>query len=173
MVNLKSTGVVVTGPGPQRASLESSVTDGLQIINEDVRVTARDGGFAAGEVVMFDLFESESNGAAAALAEVVQPTAPGIIGGGIFAVCLAAIADNAVGTVRVRGLVSGLCIAVSGDIDPGDRLTVSVAGNLDIVAIVGEKYVAISRDSLTTPTTATLGDVLFDGINGFGRFAAS
>ena len=170
MVNVGSVDVSVVGPGNRSATLIATQVpaSGLQILNEDVSVTARDGGFAAGEVCMFDIEESESSGAAVGLTEVVQPTARGILGGGIFAVAIAAIADNAVGTVRVRGLVGSLGIAASGSIVPGDALVPTTAGNLDLVTATGEKIIAISRGSLTTPTSAAALAVLFDGVNGFG-----
>lgn len=168
MVELVNQTVRVTGPGGRLATLQNREQPlGLDIRSVDVRVTVRKS-VTVGEVLMFDLAQSDgavSNAtlfdAASAWRNVIAPTAQGIAAGYPLCVSLEVIADNATGSVRVKGIVAA---DLAGTNVIGDQLAVTSAGTLArALSGVGERVVAWALVA-----GATEQSVYFDGLGGFG-----
>lgn len=152
--------------------------------DEDVIAYNRSGAeLAIGDVVQFDLNQSQSetdsiaeNDSGSILANVIDPVATasgvGIGAGSIYAVAREVIADNAKGTMRVRGVCNAFVIAASGSIAIGDPLVCAASNNLDLVEAAGEPYHAIALEAATTPTTRVLKKVYFEGRHNFGTFVS-
>ncbi len=153
---------------------------GLIVINEDTTILMRGGNAGAGDVLQFDLAQTnvhvtnnvpghESSG----YVNVIAPTAGGVAGGSILCVALAAINEDEPGLVRLSGIVTAFTLDSSGNIVPGDKLVAAVTKDLDNdTPAIGERFIAICQVTVTGPSTRTLGTVLFDGIRGFGTYSA-
>ena len=136
---------------------------GLSPTTLDVRVTMRNAAAAVGEVVKFDLGASDgkvsSNAVGASdgvFANTIEATHPATAGT-IHAVCLEAIAEDATGMVRVRGIVD----ALGGDTTArGGVLTVDANGNLEIANTASDLVIGVALEALTD---GGLHSVLFDG----------
>jgi hypothetical protein len=140
---------------------------GLSPTTLDVRVTMRNDSVVKGQVVKFDITASDGEvttadvGASNSIfSNVIDATHPPLVGS-IHAVCLEAIAENATGMVRVRGIVD----ALGGDGSTiGGLLTVNADGELEAPATAADLIVG---HALQTLANATLGSVLFNGL-GYG-----
>lgn len=148
---------------------------GLHPANCDVKVVAREA-LSAGDICQFDLANADGDvsdnnpgSSASGLYNVLNPDAT-TLGSQtqscfIYGVALEDIAADAVGTVRVRGIVNMLvpaaCVA-------GSTMTVDVAGTLGAGIITtgasGDKIVAIGLEA----DTSNKADCLFNGVEGFG-----
>tara|TARA_R110002110_G_scaffold70099_5_gene188562 strand:- start:525 stop:983 length:459 start_codon:yes stop_codon:yes gene_type:complete len=136
---------------------------GLSPTTLDVRITMRNAAAAIGEVVKFDLGASDglvsSNAVGASdgvFANTIEATHPAVAGT-IHGVCLEAIAENATGMVRVRGIVD----ALGGDTTArGGVCTVDATGELVIAGTASDLVIAVVLEALTD---GVLHPVLFDG----------
>ncbi len=152
---------------------------GIVILNEDTQIIMRGGDAGQGDVLQFDLAQTNANvtnnvpgDMSSGFANVVAPTAGGVAGGSILCVALTAINQDEMGPVRLSGLVSAFTIDSSGNIVPGDKLVATTAKNLDNdTPTIGERFLAICQATVTTPSTRTLAVVLFD-YRGFGTYSA-
>lgn len=146
--------------------------------NIDVVVYNRSGSaFAVGDVVQLDLASSATESVTenpggtegtTTFSNAIAPTAAGIKAG-ILGVALEVIADDAKGRIRLQGFVDQAFIIDGTDsVAIGDPLVATTAKNLDAVLAVNERIIGIAQTAHTTPTTRTLGKVLFNGITGFG-----
>ncbi len=161
----------VEGPGnriaTQVSTRDAQLSTGLEPLNMDVNVTARKS-VVAGEVLMFDMAQSDGAVASATIGatdsawrNVIAPTAAGLAAGYPLCVALAIIADNAAGTVRVRGVVDA---DLAGTNVLGDQLVATTGGDLArALSGVGERVVAWALAA-----GATEQSVYFDGFGGFG-----
>ena len=152
----------------------------------DILAYNRTGGSRVlGDVVQLDTSKSqvETTGVAegessSIYANFVIPVAvfsgAAIGGGGVYGVVQETIADNAKGKIRLRGLTQAYIIAASGTVAVGAPLVLATAYNCDLVPAAGEPYHAICTvvPSDTTPTSRTIGTVLFEGIGNFGTFVS-
>ncbi len=158
-------------PGVQYPS-HPGVVRGLRFPVVDVLAINRSGGTRAiGDVVEFDLANADGdvtsnilNQASGGFANFLAPTATGLKFG-IHAVCLEATTDNALGRVRIEGIVQAFVIRASSNISKGDPLIITTAYNLDGISAAGEKYVATALDLVTGPSSRILARVLFRGFN--------
>ena len=148
---------------------------GLAVINEDTTIIMRGGNANAGDVLQFDLAQTDGNVTnnvpghqSSGLVNVIAPTAGGVAGGSFLCFALVAINQDEAGLVRLTGIGSAFCIRASGSISPGDKLVATTSKNLDGILADGERIMAIAQETVTTPTSRTLAVVLFDGIRGFG-----
>lgn len=140
---------------------------GLSPTTLDVRVTMRNAAAAKGEVVKFDITASDGEvstanvGASNSIfSNVIPATHPPTVGS-FHAVCLEAIAENATGMVRVRGIVD----ALGGDTSTiGVVLTVNAQGELETTSTAADLVVA---HALETLSDGGLHSVLFNGL-GYG-----
>jgi hypothetical protein len=131
-----------------------------------------------GDLVMFDLARAQAEttsdtiGAETSVfSNFVVPATVGLLHG-LFGIVVeeAGIADNAAGRLLIRGIYdSAYIIMGSGNLARNIPLVaINGSHDLDGVVAAGEKYLAISMDTATTPTTHVRKKVLFDGIYGFG-----
>ncbi len=154
----------------------AQLTVGLEGWQQKCRVVARGGNRAVGYVGMFDLANSDaavtsnkSGVETSGLASIVAPVDTGTeLKFGLFCVCAEAISDDQVGNAVYKGRVKALCKVASGNITPGMPLTVATDGTLTADVVAGDKVVGIALETITTPTSGTLCDVLFDGMYGAG-----
>lgn len=139
------------------------------------------GAVAANDIVMFDLTSadaastSEDPGAAKGTSiyqNVIKPVVTGTSQSFPCALVLTGGADDAEIEVLVYGMATAKAIKASGNIAIGDRLVADVNMNVDGTSAVGERFVAIARQALTTPTTRTDCKVFFNGW-GFGADVGS
>ena len=153
---------------------------GLIVINEDTTIIMRGGNASAGDVLQFDLAQTDDNVTnnvpghlSSGYVNVIAPTAGGVAGGSILCFALTAINEDEPGPVRLTGIGLVFCIKGSGNIVPGDKLVATTSKDLDgNTPTIGERYLAICQTTITGPSSRTLGTVLFDGIRGFGTFSA-
>jgi hypothetical protein len=138
----------------------------------DARVFARGQAFALGDVVQFDLAQSDDattnsivGDPASGFANVILPTANGAAGRSVLAVCLEAIALGQKGRVRVRGQCPVMC---AGAVTVGDDLcAASGAEELSTSAGAGDRYIARAVETVAgSSRRLVLCD--FDGVYGFG-----
>ncbi len=138
---------------------------GLQPQNRDVRVFARTT-VTAGEVLMFDMAQSDGETGSATIAasdscwrNVINPTPQGLAAGYPLCVAPDAITDNAKGVVRVQGVVSA---QLAGTNVIGDQLIATTGGTLaKAVSGTGERVVGWALAN-----GATAQNVYFDGLAG-------
>lgn len=142
---------------------------GFQPPRWECRATAREA-ITQGEVVVFDLTNTDGDvsnnivgDTASGFANVKKPAAGDVTKSAVFGLALEDIADNATGRILICGVAKGSCIRASSNITKGDALVPTTNGDLDGVVANGERQIAIALETLTTPTTSTLGDVLFNG----------
>jgi hypothetical protein len=99
------------------------------------------------------------------------PTALGQQGVGVLGVLEADTDDKQRGMVKFGGMARALIRKASGDVSPGDPL-VAKNGQAYLSADFspGDRVVATYQgaSALSAPSTATLGDVLFEGESGYG-----
>lgn len=144
----------------------------------DVVVWQRTGSAVAiGDLLQLDLALSQ--------AESTQATVPGPstsgfanavvpadfdngIHGVVIDLLTGAGADNTQVKIRVMGICDAYVIAASGNATVGAPGVAATSKNIDAVAAVDEKYIAIFLETKTTPTTRTLAKVWMNGISGFG-----
>lgn len=142
------------------------------------RVIVRGGNKVRGDVVQHDLAMSDAattNNRVAdpnsGLVNVITPES-GQLAHGLFCVLESDINDDQKGYALYSGFCTAYCIKASGDISPGDPLTVDTAGNLTADGSLGHKIVAVyaplDGSTLTAPSTRTLARVQFSGINPIG-----
>lgn len=134
--------------------------------------------FLRGNVGQFDIANSDASSTdnlvgslTSGLVNVIAPAAGGISSG---IVCLF-LQDAAVGQrvkVLLRGRDSALCIKSAGNISRGDRLVATTAKNLSPDHSAGDRIIARAVDAATAPSSATLIEVDFDGINGLGVYTS-
>lgn len=150
---------------------------GFQIKKWDVRVTNRTGAtLALGDVCMFDLAQLQAETTsisigddASSFANVgpIDDTAEHLKFA-IFAVATESIADNRRGLVRIRG--HAMVKASLTGVAAGDGLVV-VAGDTGLRPSDGagtganDKVIALALEAITN---GKVGNVLFDGMSGFG-----
>lgn len=151
-------------------AVQNPLPVGIQIPNIDVSVTARKT-VGAGELVMFDMDQGDGDVSTADLgattscwANVIAPTDAHGQHGFPMAVALAAITDNAVGTVRLEGIVDA---DVTGTMVIGDHLVANTDGTLNKTTTVSDTYYAIALVAGTTTQS-----VWFRGLHGFGTTPA-
>jgi len=104
------------------------------------------------------------------MANVIAPSGTGILvasGGPYFGVALRAAADDTLVRLQTFGYCTAFVIAASGSTTFGAPLVPTTAKNLDLVVASNERTIASSQEVMTTPTTRTLGEVLFNGVAGF------
>lgn len=142
---------------------------GFQPPHWECRATAR-AAITQGEVVVFDLTNTDGDvsnnivgDAASGFANVKKPAAGDIVKSAVYGLALEDIADNATGRILICGIAQGSLIRASGSIASGDALVPTTAGDLDGIIANGERQIAIALEAVTTPTTSTLGRVLFNG----------
>lgn len=141
------------------------VANGLQIQNLDVNVIVRKS-VTAGEVLMFDMAQSDAAVGSATLSasnsswrNVIAPTAAGIAAGYPLCVATAVIADNAAGVVRVQGIIAA---DLAGTNVIGDKLAATTSGNLArALSGVDDRVVGWALVA-----GATEQSVYFDGLSG-------
>jgi hypothetical protein len=139
------------------------------------RVIARGASFNRGDVVQFDLAQTNSattnnlvGSDASGLVNVITPTTSGVQSG-ILAVCTQDISQNQRGYVVLRDVIEAFVIKSAGSIAVGDRLVaINASSDLDGTDAAGERWTAIAFEAATTPSTHIRKLVAFDGINGFG-----
>ncbi|QDP54752.1 MAG: hypothetical protein GOVbin2833_41 [Prokaryotic dsDNA virus sp.] len=138
-------------------------TLGLSPTTLDVTITMRNAAAVVGEVVKFDLGASDDlvttndvGSSAGVFANCIEASHPATAGT-VHGVCLEAIAENATGKVRVRGIVD----ALGGDTTArGGVLTVDGNGNLEIANTASDLVIAVALEALED---GVLKSVLFDG----------
>lgn len=142
------------------------------------RMIVRGGAKAAGDVVQNDLAMSDAAttnmnvaDANSGLVNVITPES-GQLASGLFSVMYEATPDDQKGYATFTGFATAYCIKASGNIEPGDPLTVDTSGNLTADGSASHKIVAfyspLDGSTLTSPSTRTLARVWFNGINGIG-----
>jgi len=146
---------------------------GVSFVNEVVRVIVRGGARAAGDVVQFDLAQSDAavtnnipGDPASGLCNVVTPTAAGAAGRSILAVVKdQSIPDDGKGYVSIRGDVYAYCV---GAVSVGDPLYAQ-DGETDLTAsgAPGDRAVAEALESVAG-VDRRLVRVRFDGVYGCG-----
>ena len=166
----------------------SVLLEGLGIVINDGQCDLynRTGGaLSRGALVELDLHQvaAETTGidfhdASSVFANAVTP-ASATLSFGWYAVLLdASLADNAKGRFALWGKIQALVEDDADSLAVGDPLQpVDATGNLVGIAsgaaTAGAKIIARALEDVTTPTTAELATVLFNGVTGFGTFAAS
>lgn len=138
---------------------------GLQPQTTDVTVIVRTT-VSAGEVLMFDMAQSDGDVSNATIGEdnscwrnVINPTAQGMAAGYPLCVALNDITDNAAGVVRLQGVVAA---DLAGTNVIGDQLIATTAGTLArALSGIGERVVAWALVA-----GATEQSVYFDGLSG-------
>lgn len=160
----------------------SATGDTLVPETKDVLVMVRGGNKSAGALVQIDLYASDADTATAGASTpsaifgtAIAPTAGGCAGtdAAYFGVMLADTTDDTVGVCRVRGSVSALVLRASGNIVLGTELAANTNGYLKAASADGNRILAFGSATVTAPTSATLADVYFDGIRGFGAEGSS
>ncbi len=166
-----NTDINVEGPGNRIATMvstrDANLSTGLDPLNLDVNVTVRKS-VTVGEVLMFDMAQSDGAVASATIGatdsswrNVIAPTAAGLAAGYPLCVSLAIIADNAAGSVRVRGVVAA---DLAGTNVLGDQLVATTSGTLArALSGINQRVVAWALVA-----GATEQSVYFDGFGGFG-----
>jgi len=151
---------------------------GYAPISEDVVVTNRSGSaVAVGDVVQFDFngTQSETTTQLPYTAEgtsgynnIVDPAAAeGVDGGAPIAVAVEAIADNATGKVRLKGVVQAFCVGTL--VKGTSKLVCTTAKNFDATTnVAGEAFWARPLEDATLGATRTLAWVEFDGTSPLG-----
>jgi len=134
--------------------------------------------FNAGEVGMFDLPRGSSNttndqvgSLNSSTVRVVAPTSGGIICG-LLGVWQNDVAVGGRAKLLLRGETTAKVIKASGNVARADRLCATTAKFLSPDHSAGDRVIAIAREPLTAPTTATSGLVWFDGVNGLSVFTS-
>lgn len=153
----------------------------LGVVPEKVRVRFKvRTAFSKGEVGMLDMALSDADvdnfragSATSAFANMINPSTNGTKFPALLGVADEDIADNGEGYFVLQGVVDALVIKSSGNIAAGDPLVATTDGNLDAELAADEKVVGIAMEAATGPNTATLKQVLFDGICGFGTEGGS
>lgn len=147
------------------------------------RLMNRTGGMLTrGEIVMVDHASSSSEATEAGFSQTgndgnaITPATAGL-GYRYFAVLLdETCADDTVGNFAiVDDDVEAWIIKGSGSVNVGDALqpansSTDLSAN---TAGAGVKYIAIALEAVTTPSTHLRGRVKFNGMYGFGSYAAS
>lgn len=103
------------------------------------------------------------------MANVIKPSSGGILnysGGPFFGVALRAGAENALVRLCMFGYCDALTQKGSGNTAIGDPLTPNTSAELDADAGTKTRIVAQAQEVLTSPSTAALGEVLFNGVGG-------
>lgn len=155
---------------------------GLAFDHRTMRVIVRGGDQLAGQLMAFDLTQIDdatSNGHVAdtgsSLVNVIVPATP-LLAYGLFCILENDILDDHYGWATVWGRVKALCIEAGGDntLTPGQPLQGNTSGNLMLAASQGAKilgtYSPVDGSDLAC-ATATLGEVLFNGIAGWNTHA--
>lgn len=149
---------------------------GLEGWAQKCRVVKRGGAGVVGDVVMFDMAQSDSavtsNQAGkpeGGVASVIKPVdSNGELKFAQFAILLEAAADDGEALAQYGGRCKAYVIKASGNIAAGDPLGVDTNGNLTADTASGDKIVARAAEDVTAPASRTLADVLFDGIGLIG-----
>jgi len=153
-------------------------TFGIQPDQELVRVMNRSGARVVGDLVMFDLHQTDAasttfdvGATTSGFSNVILPATIGMQHG-YFGIVTVAAADDAAMTVCVRGLVQAIVVGANLVDEEADRLAaVNGQDNLDSdVQAAGEKLLAIPLEATASGSAETIW-VLFDGIHGFGQGA--
>ncbi len=155
-------------------------TFGAQPDQELVRVMNRSGARVVGDLVQFDLHQTDAasttftNGATTSgLANVILPATEGLLYGW-FGIVTIAGADNAAITICVRGKVRALVTGANLADEEADWLSAQNGQDtIDTdVASGGEKILGVPLEA-TAGATAEMIWILFNGIEGFGNGAES
>jgi len=146
----------------------------------------RGGAAVAGDLLMQDYLASDAATSTAGaaniglsthiMANVIAPSAAGILvtsAGPYFGVALRAAADDTLVRLQTFGYCTAFVIAASGSTAIGSGLVGTTAKNLDLVVASNERTLAQAQEVMTTPTTRTLGEVLFNGVAGFANGKAA
>lgn len=155
----------------------SQLPVGLESWEQKCRVVMRGGAGSKGDLVMFDIANSDAavttNQAGVAesgLSSVIAPV-NAQANYAQYAVLLEDIADDQEGEALYRGAVNAACVRVVGttNIAAGDPLTADDSG-LRSDVVTGDKIIARAAEdiTITTADTAVLGNVIFDGIYPIG-----
>lgn len=148
---------------------------GLQADNRIAFAIARVA-FSAYEVGMFDIgWENAATtndlvgDANSSLVNVIAPTAGGIVCG-ILGVWQQNVSAGHRGKILLYGETQCKIIKASGNVGRGDRLCATTGKYLSTDHAAGDRVIAVAREPLTAPSSATLGLVFFNGINGLAQF---
>lgn len=158
-----------------RATGPFDEASGLWFEDYVVTATNRSGDATGiGELVMFDLAQSatevdnstpgssDADGSNSAYNNYINPSIAAGQRAYIFGIALEAIADNATGSIQVRGRCTAKVAAAT---VAGSLLVGNADGEMDIAAGTGDsKVLAIAEGA----DTANQAPVLFDGLAGFG-----